>query len=1440
MAGDDTHELAVRVPTIERPADGVPDIAAQLTSEGHGALVVQSVSDVDAARRALSTDHVECVVCEHDPPAIDGVETLVALREDHPDLPILLATETEHADSALGVAATDVVSVSDGTINPGIVTNRIKSIAAHTRERGKYEQIFEEANDGIVVHESETGDIVEANRRFYRMLGYEPDDEQLRFGDVVAGTEKYTEARARELVRQAADEGGQTVEWLVQTADGNERWVEVSHEPAILGGVERVLAFVRDITDRKESERLLRDRERQLEAVFDHPASFAVVLDGGGRVVRANRPALEHVDASLADIEGLPLWETPWWTGDGRQAERVRNAVESATSGAGASQVVDIETDDGVRTFDLRFEPVSADGDVSRSTRCVVVGYDITERKEREREAREHRETLRRLHEITADPDRTLEEQFQELLQFGADRLGLDVAFLSRIDTATNHFEIVQARGDHPMIRAGNEADLAETYCRRTVATDTESPLAIQTASEELADDSAFRKYGLGCYLGAEIVVDGERYGTLCFADESPRREEFSSDERTLVDLMAQWVRRSLEQRQSQRELGAARDRFERTLERVDDAFFALDDEWHVTYVNEAGADVLRQAMGTDYDTDELLGRHLWDEIPEAVGTTFYDQYREALETQESVSFEEYFDPMDVWFEVRAHPDEEGLSVYFTDVTERKERQRELQRLRELLEQTERIADVGGWEIDVETMTVFWSDHLFDMLGVDGSNEPPLEEALDAYLDADRPVVERAIEAAIETAEPFDVEARYRRSEGDDVRWLRVQGVPVLDDGDVVTIRGAAQEITERKERERTLSDLLDATQAFVRANDRDELADAIIEGADAVFDYDISSVRLHDAEAGTLPVTHVSRTAAEYVSDPPTFDDTAGPVGEAFQSNEPVVVDDLPAAIDHDYGPIRTAMYFPIDDYGVLGIGSEEPDAFNDVDGTLIGLLAVAAANVFDRLEREAETRHLKRIIDRVDVKVFLLDERGRFAYVTDPLATYFGEGIDHLTGTQVTDVVADEDVAAVEATLTDVRGSDRTESRTVEAAVRTSDGDTRPVQLELSLVEGPSNAAEIAGVVTDITELAETRSTLVTERERFQELFENLPDPVVEVELVDGVPVVQYGNPAFSEAFGFEGDAIRGATLDDLIVPNDGHEPAVTPAERALSGDGTRVDVRRETADGHRDFLLRTIPYSRDTGTEGTYAFAVYTDITEQKERERYLQILNRVLRHNLRNDMNVVLALAKRLARNLEDDELAEYARTLEDNARDVASLSEKAKEIEHVLGRRGAETGSVDVAHQVRNVVDESREEYDRADISLDAPDELWAEGDDAIRRAAEELVENAVEHNDGDRVRVDVEARRDPERDGWVELRFRDDGPGIHDEEWRVVAGDEEIDQLSHGSGLGLWLTRWIVESYGGEITREQGDGDDGATVVLRLPHSPPEPERDETDREELA
>nr|WP_264475320.1 ATP-binding protein [Halorubellus salinus] len=183
--------------------------------------------------------------------------------------------------------------------------------------------------------------------------------------------------------------------------------------------------------------------------------------------------------------------------------------------------------------------PVYDDGDV---THYVGIQDDVTDEVATQR-------AQRRMVELTSNPEMDFEAKVEALLELGCERFDVDVGFLSAID---DDFEVVAADSAHPGLQAGATEPMSTTYCRRTIAAD--EPLAVEDAAEEWAEDPAYERWELACYVGANVEVDGELYGTLCFAD-TERAREFTESEKTFVKLLATWVRYELERRERERRL---------------------------------------------------------------------------------------------------------------------------------------------------------------------------------------------------------------------------------------------------------------------------------------------------------------------------------------------------------------------------------------------------------------------------------------------------------------------------------------------------------------------------------------------------------------------------------------------------------------------------------------------------------------------------------------------------------------------------------------------------------------------------------------------------------------------------------------------------------------------------------------------------------------------
>jgi PAS domain S-box-containing protein len=334
-----------------------------------------------------------------------------------------------------------------------------------------------------------------------------------------------------------------------------------------------------------------------------------------------------------------------------------------------------------------------------------------------------------------------------------------------------------------------------------------------------------------------------------------------------------------------------------------------------------------------------------------------------------------------------------------------------------------------------------------------------------------------------------------------------------------------------------------------------------------------------------------------------------------------------------------------------------------------------------------------------------------------------------------------------------------------------------------------------------------------------RYRYLIEHIQDAVVEFEFVDGDPIVRDANRAFAEVFGYDVDALRGESLNEWIVPEWEGEEAQTFDARTAAGEVNYQRVKRETADGLREFLYRGIPYEGD----GRCGFAVYTDLTDIARQERRLEVLNRVLRHNLRNDATLILGHTTRLLDELGDpsEESITAAAAIEKAADELESLTQEAGDIQRVLSATDGAVDPVDCVPILRRIAGDYRRRAPAADIETDLPDSLTVRASSDLAAAVDSLVDNAVVHNPADAPWVRIRAAED-DADGWATITVDDDGPPIPAAEREVVTGEASITPTRHGTGLGLWLAKWTVEAFGGELSFGSSDRG-GNSVRLRLP-----------------
>jgi PAS domain S-box-containing protein len=256
------------------------------------------------------------------------------------------------------------------------------------------------------------------------------------------------------------------------------------------------------------------------------------------------------------------------------------------------------------------------------------------------------------------------------------------------------------------------------------------------------------------------------------------------------------------------------------------------------------------------------------------------------------------------------------------------------------------------------------------------------------------------------------------------------------------------------------------------------------------------------------------------------------------------------------------------------------------------------------------------------------------------------------------------------------------------------------------------------------------------------------------------------------------------------------------------------TEEAVSLETTAGTRQFeTTRSAVVDRTDNERGSVI--VLRDVTERLTREQRLAVLNRVLRHNLRNNANSILARAELIS---EDGQREEDAEQIIDTTKNLIGTAERAREIESMMGveRDGDVTP---LQSTVGRVVEDVTDEYPDVEFTTALPDEAIADVDArTLETVLFNVVENGAEHNDADNPIVVISADYD---DGTIHIAVSDNGPGIPDHE-RTVLDEGDEDQLQHGSGLGLWAVHWGITQMGGSFEITDNDPR-GTTVTISVP-----------------
>jgi PAS domain S-box-containing protein len=391
----------------------------------------------------------------------------------------------------------------------------------------------------------------------------------------------------------------------------------------VSGCVEAVICTARDITERNQVEESLRESEANYRHLFEYANDSIFIIDlSTSRILDANQNAARRLGYTRKELLKLKTRDIDVPVPEVRQ-KTINQQMQAMGSiifdhALRRKDGTEIQVEISSRIIEYRDQLVS-----------LSFVRDITARKQAEERMRLLESAVENTQDgILITEAGQLDEPSPKLL------------YVNQAFTRITGYDLTEVLGRTPRLLQGPKTDRSQLDKIRT-ALSQQRPVQVELLN--------YRKDSSEFWVELNIVPIANKNGQL-----------------------THWValqRDITERKQAEAALVASNQQISKILESISDGFFTIDHQWQFTECNHKAEQILQRSRS------ELLGQMLWDVFPEMVGSTFDHEYHKAVAQQVTVSFEEFYAPLEKWFEVHACPCNEGLSVVFKDITKRKQRE---------------------------------------------------------------------------------------------------------------------------------------------------------------------------------------------------------------------------------------------------------------------------------------------------------------------------------------------------------------------------------------------------------------------------------------------------------------------------------------------------------------------------------------------------------------------------------------------------------------------------------------------------------------------------------------------------------------------------------------------------------------------------------------------
>ncbi|MES1249581.1 MAG: PAS domain S-box protein, partial [Chitinophaga rupis] len=292
-------------------------------------------------------------------------------------------------------------------------------------------------------------------------------------------------------------------------------------------------------------------------------------------------------------------------------------------------------------------------------------------------------------------------------------------------------------------------------------------------------------------------------------------------------------------QRKAQEEARLQEEKYSMLVQRITDAFIALDKQWNYTYLNKQAGELIH------HDPASLIGKNVWEVFPDAVGSKTYEAFHQAMKAQRFISNEDYYAPLDLWQENHIYPSPDGLTIFIRNITEKKKAEEQIRKANERFELVVNATNDVIWDWDIPSNAMWWNKNYYDHFGYDKDSTIHNVSSWQAGVHPeDRDRVIAGIRSSMQSGEQvWTDEYRFLKADGS-ICFILDYGYILYDKGNAYRMVGAMLDITGIKNAEQDIR-RLEKERMESRMEEQKRITQAILQAQEK--ERNAIGIELHD-----------------------------------------------------------------------------------------------------------------------------------------------------------------------------------------------------------------------------------------------------------------------------------------------------------------------------------------------------------------------------------------------------------------------------------------------------------------------------------------------------------------------------------------------------------------------------------------------------------------